>query len=486
MLYGGLEQSILMSIKPGYADEIYSGQKRFELRKIFPRDNVRYVFLIETNGMKKVTGFFEVSKIHTGPVRELWQRVNKKNYDKKRFYRYFEHWDKGHAIEIAEAHKFVNPVTLPEITEIIPTFRIPQGFMWLWKTEQLGRHLLDHAVRDKMGEPRFSLRRICRGEIPLFRKLVLNYVGKFYDDIDNSFVDKIMDCTVDGRDRHGYFTKSKTVFTIMHQGTPIGHTVLTEKKGNSMKTGPTILFEDYRGQGIGTSFRSFLDDYLKAEGYRKVYCTCPDTNLPTMRYLTKSNYRIEAHSFNQYNNRNGELVFGKLLVDRGVRDPVFKRGDYKVDKITRNMLSEAKFRRHFKGAFGRYFFRIDDSFGLSLVRAICDLSPEDMFTKKQKVVFVAHQGNVPHTLLVFSPKRGGVFKLTFVIKSSVAGSIRSTISYALEQLRRDYEVRKVFTSFPVHDKLVYHVFRSLDFGLEGLLTQPYSEGVDFVQLAKFI
>lgn len=51
--------NIILSIKPKWAELIYSGKKTIEWRKSFPkRENIECVYLYETAPVKKVTGFF--------------------------------------------------------------------------------------------------------------------------------------------------------------------------------------------------------------------------------------------------------------------------------------------------------------------------------------------------------------------------------------------------------------------------------------------
>ena len=53
-------------------------------------------------------------------------------------------------------------------------------------------------------------------------------------------------------------------------GNKVGFTTLTYKKGNSLKTGPTILLDKFRGQGIGCQFRVFIDSFLQIDFKRFV------------------------------------------------------------------------------------------------------------------------------------------------------------------------------------------------------------------------
>ena len=51
--------NIILSIKPKWAELIYSGKKTIEWRKSIPKfQNIEKVFLYETYPVKKITGFF--------------------------------------------------------------------------------------------------------------------------------------------------------------------------------------------------------------------------------------------------------------------------------------------------------------------------------------------------------------------------------------------------------------------------------------------
>lgn len=56
--------NIILSIKPKWAELIYSGKKTIEWRKSFPkRGNIECVYLYETAPVKKITGFFTLAEI---------------------------------------------------------------------------------------------------------------------------------------------------------------------------------------------------------------------------------------------------------------------------------------------------------------------------------------------------------------------------------------------------------------------------------------
>lgn len=56
--------NIILSIKPKWAELIYSGQKTIEWRKSFPKaENIDKVLLYETAPVKAITGFFTLQEI---------------------------------------------------------------------------------------------------------------------------------------------------------------------------------------------------------------------------------------------------------------------------------------------------------------------------------------------------------------------------------------------------------------------------------------
>ena len=55
--------NIILSIKPKWAEKIYSGEKTIEWRKNCPKVDVSRVFLYETAPVCKITGFFFLNGI---------------------------------------------------------------------------------------------------------------------------------------------------------------------------------------------------------------------------------------------------------------------------------------------------------------------------------------------------------------------------------------------------------------------------------------
>lgn len=64
----------LMSIKPKWAKELYSGKKTVEFRKTAPQPG-SIVFLYETAPVQAVTGVFQAMAVLSGPAEIVWGTI---------------------------------------------------------------------------------------------------------------------------------------------------------------------------------------------------------------------------------------------------------------------------------------------------------------------------------------------------------------------------------------------------------------------------
>lgn len=120
--------NVLLSIKPEYAEKIFSGEKRYEFRKRKPKQVVNRVFVYECRPSKRIVGWFSVSKIHSGPPGEIWKRCKDSGgIEEETYLSYCRGKKVVHALEIDEIFRFdppMNPV------EALSDFKPPQDFMY--------------------------------------------------------------------------------------------------------------------------------------------------------------------------------------------------------------------------------------------------------------------------------------------------------------------------------------------------------------------
>lgn len=124
---------VMMSIKPGYADLIFSGIKAVELRRtavnIKPGD---IVFVYASAPVKAVIGKFQVDRVRMDGLSEIWAAVNPyAAVSKEEFDCYFEGARWATAIYIG-SYVTLTPVPLDVLRRRVPGFRPPQSYMF-WR-----------------------------------------------------------------------------------------------------------------------------------------------------------------------------------------------------------------------------------------------------------------------------------------------------------------------------------------------------------------
>lgn len=130
---------LLLSIHPRFAEAIFDGTKKVELRRRAPKlmagDEVVVYATVPTAA---VLGKFTVKSVDSSELRELWQVTRKvAAVSSSEFDAYFDGLDRGVGIWIANTQRYSSSVSLTELRNTIPGFHPPQGF----------RYLADHEIK---------------------------------------------------------------------------------------------------------------------------------------------------------------------------------------------------------------------------------------------------------------------------------------------------------------------------------------------------
>ena len=121
--------TILLSIKPEYANKIFSGEKRYELRKTRFKKPIDRVIVYSMLPVGKIIGEFSVRRIHYLPLRDMWERVQyNAGIDKDAFYKYYEGRSEATAIEALYIKPYNEEAFDPK--ERYKNFKAPQSFMY--------------------------------------------------------------------------------------------------------------------------------------------------------------------------------------------------------------------------------------------------------------------------------------------------------------------------------------------------------------------
>ena len=121
---------VLLSIKPKFAESIINGRKKYEFRKnAFSKKNIGRIYIYSTTPIKKIIGFFKISKIIEDKPITLWHQLkDDAGISEEEFFDYFKNREIGFALEIIEVEKFECPVD-PKI--MFPNFVPPQSFCYI-------------------------------------------------------------------------------------------------------------------------------------------------------------------------------------------------------------------------------------------------------------------------------------------------------------------------------------------------------------------
>jgi predicted transcriptional regulator len=125
-----MQTSVLLSIKPNFAEKIFGGSKRFEFRRrVFANRDVKKIVVYVSAPVSKVVGEFEIEEIIELEVENLWDHTKEfSGIAKDYFDSYFIGRETGFAIKIGKTHKYETPLELEEDFNIK---HAPQFFIYL-------------------------------------------------------------------------------------------------------------------------------------------------------------------------------------------------------------------------------------------------------------------------------------------------------------------------------------------------------------------
>jgi predicted transcriptional regulator len=122
---------VLLSIKPEFADKIFSGTKKYEFRRsIFKKKEVKTIVVYASSPVQKIIGEFEIETIIKEELNRLWELTKDlSGISEDYFFEYFRNKEAGFAIKIKRTKKYNTPLSIKEDFNATP----PQSFMYLTK-----------------------------------------------------------------------------------------------------------------------------------------------------------------------------------------------------------------------------------------------------------------------------------------------------------------------------------------------------------------
>jgi RimJ/RimL family protein N-acetyltransferase len=274
-----------------------------------------------------------------------------------------------------------------------------------------------------------------------------------------------------GIDLNGYFTKKKTIWKLIDEDNNVlGFSVATEKRGGSVKIGPTAIVYDFRRQGYGSKFKECLENYYKNKGYRKIYLTTNTKNEAVHSYLTKIGYKTELHLMKHYTTDSNEFVLSKFLNEKFISDNTII-SDENIKKFGKNVVDYLV----------QYYDEIDNTFFVNLDNSISSNfdKDENSFISKKKLKFDFREDNF---FAITSPKRGGCVKICPLILSGNNEKDKENILKIIKVFDSK-QFHKFYTFIPIDCVNDRKLLVNCNFKVEGMFSSPYKDGIDMLMVS---
>lgn len=138
---------VLLSVRPCFADLIFNGLKRAELRRRFAQVAInRDVFVYVSSPDRVVRGGFRVDRVWKGPPEEIWEEVSAlARIGRTDFDAYYCGSAVAYALAIADVWEFQSPVSLMTLRNRLDSFSVPQS----WRYVKANEADLFWAIREK-------------------------------------------------------------------------------------------------------------------------------------------------------------------------------------------------------------------------------------------------------------------------------------------------------------------------------------------------
>ena len=312
-------------------------------------------------------------------------------------------------------------------------------------------------------------------DLPAVKWLMLQYLPRFYDDIDESFSEFLTEAHERGFDPFGYFTKAKRVWIAEIESEVVGMMSVSIKRGDSVKISPILIDEAYRGRGIGRKLIERLVQFVKESNLRKIYCTVAIQNTGTLAFFDRLGFVREGYLEQQYKGGMTEVVYG-WFPDKEI--PIAD------DVVIREMGDRD--RKAIKAiAFPylpRFYSEMDEQFVDNMIEA--HRRKTATYATKHKVIFVAERNDEVLGFITSTPRRGGGVKL-FPSLATTPQVEKALIAHAIEHFKRVGR-RKVYGFVPASETDRIRLYLELGFKTEEVLLEPCKPGINEVGLGKVI
>ena len=147
-----ITKPLLFSLKPYYADLVFEGLKKAELRRrIASGIEGRDVFIYASSPVKQLRGGFRVGEVWRGSPEEIWNEVSGfASVDKRDFDTYYEGREIAYALQITDVWEYENPVDLNRLRKRFPNFVAPQSWRYVKPEEYRSFQKMKRRIKEEV------------------------------------------------------------------------------------------------------------------------------------------------------------------------------------------------------------------------------------------------------------------------------------------------------------------------------------------------
>lgn len=129
---------VFMSLKPYYADLVFDGLKKVELRRrVVSKAMNTCVFVYVSSPTMELRGGFRIGQVWSGPPEEVWRSVyDRAAVDRSAFDAYFQGQSIAHALEIKDVWEYEVPIGLDALRSLFENFVVPQSWRYVKAEEE--------------------------------------------------------------------------------------------------------------------------------------------------------------------------------------------------------------------------------------------------------------------------------------------------------------------------------------------------------------
>jgi predicted transcriptional regulator len=141
-----MQDTVLLSIRPEFAEKILRGDKKYEYRRTrFRSDTVKRVLVYATSPTCRVVGEFEIEAVLSMPKLALWKSTrHSSGICWTRFSEYFGQNNRCHALKVGNPVRYAVPRMLEEVSGLRHP---PQSFAYVKGAAMDDNKTLEQSAR---------------------------------------------------------------------------------------------------------------------------------------------------------------------------------------------------------------------------------------------------------------------------------------------------------------------------------------------------